>query len=89
MPPSTGHVSGDVDADKPADGTGSAGVTVVTDPETLEPAWHAARQAQAMYGMPRDERVLVQEHISGSESARRYHPLVHHPQAHHQRYPSR
>jgi biotin carboxylase len=52
---------------KPADGAGSAGVTVVTDPEVLEPAWHAARQAKAMYGMPRDERVLIQEHVSGSE----------------------
>ncbi|MCX5097802.1 ATP-grasp domain-containing protein [Streptomyces sp. NBC_00365] len=52
---------------KPADGAGSAGVTVVTGPEELEPAWHAARTARVMYGMPRDERVLVQEHVQGRE----------------------
>ncbi|MEU1273576.1 ATP-grasp domain-containing protein [Streptomyces sp. NPDC005799] len=52
---------------KPADGAGSAGVTVVTSPEALEPAWHAARQAKAMYGMPRDGRILVQEHVEGCE----------------------
>lgn len=52
---------------KPADGAGSAGVTVVTGPEDLEPAWHAARAAKVMYGLPRDPRVLVQDHIQGSE----------------------
>ncbi|MCX5095804.1 ATP-grasp domain-containing protein [Streptomyces sp. NBC_00365] len=52
---------------KPADGAGSAGVTVVTGPEGLEPAWHAARAARVMYGMPRDERVLLQEHVQGRE----------------------
>ncbi|TVZ90516.1 ATP-grasp domain-containing protein [Streptomyces sp. BK340] len=52
---------------KPADGAGSAGVTVVTTPHALQSAWHAARQAKAMYGMPRDERVLVQEHVRGRE----------------------
>ncbi|GAB1331659.1 ATP-grasp domain-containing protein [Streptomyces sennicomposti] len=52
---------------KPADGAGSAGVTVVTSPEALEPAWQAARQAKAMYGMPRDGRALVQEHVCGRE----------------------
>ncbi|MGW7425840.1 ATP-grasp domain-containing protein [Streptomyces sp. NPDC054813] len=52
---------------KPADGAGSAGVTVVAGPEDLEPAWHAARAARVMYGMPRDERVLVQEHVQGRE----------------------
>lgn len=52
---------------KPADGAGSAGVTVVTGPEELEPAWHAARAASVMYGMPCDERILVQEHVLGRE----------------------
>ncbi|MFE5084435.1 ATP-grasp domain-containing protein [Streptomyces mirabilis] len=52
---------------KPADGAGSAGVTVVTGPEGLEPAWHAARAARVMYGLPRDERVLVQEYVGGRE----------------------
>ncbi|MFD8765054.1 ATP-grasp domain-containing protein [Streptomyces mirabilis] len=52
---------------KPADGAGSAGVTVVTGPSELEPAWHAARAARGMYGMPRDERVLVQDHVEGRE----------------------
>ncbi|WP_185843705.1 ATP-grasp domain-containing protein [Streptomyces sp. WAC 05379] len=52
---------------KPADGAGSAGVTVVTSPEQLQPAWHTARQTQVMYGLPRDERVLVQEYVSGHE----------------------
>ncbi|MEU2730588.1 ATP-grasp domain-containing protein [Streptomyces griseoviridis] len=52
---------------KPADAAGSAGVTVVTGPEELEPAWHAARAARVMYGMPRDERVLVQELVQGRE----------------------
>ncbi|MGW4983589.1 ATP-grasp domain-containing protein [Streptomyces mirabilis] len=52
---------------KPADGAGSAGVTVVTGPDELEPAWHAARAARVMYGMPRDERVLVQDHVEGRE----------------------
>ncbi|MEV6409393.1 ATP-grasp domain-containing protein [Streptomyces bobili] len=52
---------------KPADGAGSAGVTVVAGPEDLEPAWHAARAARVMYGMPRDERVLIQEHVQGGE----------------------
>jgi biotin carboxylase len=52
---------------KPADGAGSSGVTVVTGPERLEPAWHAARTVKTMYGMPRDERVLVQGLVEGSE----------------------
>lgn len=42
-------------------------VTVVTGPEGLEPAWQAARAARVMYGLPRDERVLVQESVGGSE----------------------
>ncbi|MGV4985770.1 ATP-grasp domain-containing protein [Streptomyces sp. NRAIS4] len=52
---------------KPADGAGSAGVTVAASPEALEPAWHAARQAKAMYGMTCDGRVLIQAHVEGSE----------------------
>ncbi|MCX4598398.1 ATP-grasp domain-containing protein [Streptomyces sp. NBC_01549] len=52
---------------KPADGAGSAGVTVVTGHEGLEPAWHAARAARTIYGMPRDECTLVQEHVCGRE----------------------
>lgn len=52
---------------KPADGAGSAGVAVVTGHEGLEQAWHAARATRAMYGMPRDERNLVQEHVGGRE----------------------
>ncbi|MFF0465686.1 ATP-grasp domain-containing protein [Streptomyces mexicanus] len=52
---------------KPADGAGSAGVTVVTSEEELEAAWHAARTAKPMYGMPRDERVLIQEYVKGRE----------------------
>ncbi|MFH9968549.1 ATP-grasp domain-containing protein [Streptomyces mirabilis] len=52
---------------KPADGAGSAGVTMVTGPEGLEPAWHAARAARVMYGLPRDERVLLQEYVGGPE----------------------
>ncbi|MCX4853705.1 ATP-grasp domain-containing protein [Streptomyces canus] len=52
---------------KPADGAGSAGVTAVTRLEELEQAWQAARQAQVMYGLPRDERVLVQECVRGRE----------------------
>ncbi|MEU6228164.1 ATP-grasp domain-containing protein [Streptomyces sp. NPDC047042] len=52
---------------KPADGAGSAGVTVVIGPEQLEPGWHAARAASVMYGLPRDERVLVQEYVDGPE----------------------
>ncbi|MEU5480094.1 ATP-grasp domain-containing protein [Streptomyces mirabilis] len=52
---------------KPADGAGSVGVTVVTGPEGLEQAWQAARAARVMYGLPRDERVPVQEYVGGSE----------------------
>ncbi|WP_406368748.1 ATP-grasp domain-containing protein [Streptomyces sp. NBC_00647] len=52
---------------KPADGAGSSGVTVVTNPAELEQAWRSARSAQVMYGLPRDERVLVQDHIPGRE----------------------
>ncbi|MFD5814791.1 ATP-grasp domain-containing protein [Streptomyces sp. NPDC127038] len=52
---------------KPADGAGSSGVTVATHPKELQHAWDAARTAEVMYGLPRDERVLVQDHIPGRE----------------------
>lgn len=52
---------------KPADGAGSSGVTVATNPQGLQQAWHCARAAEVMYGLARDERVLVQDHIPGSE----------------------
>ncbi|MER5996304.1 ATP-grasp domain-containing protein [Streptomyces viridosporus] len=52
---------------KPADGAGSAGITVVTSPDQTEAAWHAARTAQVMYGLPRDPRVLAQDHVPGDE----------------------
>lgn len=52
---------------KPADGAGSVGVTVVTGHEGLEQAWQVARAARVMYGLPRDERVPVQEYVGGSE----------------------
>ncbi|MET7827019.1 ATP-grasp domain-containing protein [Streptomyces sp. NPDC005386] len=52
---------------KPADGAGSSGVTVATNPEELRQAWHRARAAEVMYGLARDERVLVQDHIPGCE----------------------
>lgn len=52
---------------KPVDGAGSSGVSVVTNPAELRQAWRSARAAQVMYGLPRDERVLVQDHIPGRE----------------------
>ncbi|MFE1986754.1 ATP-grasp domain-containing protein [Streptomyces mirabilis] len=52
---------------KPADGAGSAGVTVVASPEELEPAWLAAREARVMYGLRRDGCVLIQDHVPGRE----------------------
>ncbi|MGP4052804.1 ATP-grasp domain-containing protein [Streptomyces sp. 2A115] len=52
---------------KPADGAGSAGVTVVTGLEELEPAWLAAREARGMYGLSSAGGVLVQDHVPGRE----------------------
>ncbi|WP_338682443.1 ATP-grasp domain-containing protein [Streptomyces acidiscabies] len=53
---------------KPADGAGSAGVTVVTDLDRAADAWRAvARSARGMYGLPPDPRVLVQEYVEGTE----------------------
>ncbi|WP_353962493.1 ATP-grasp domain-containing protein [Streptomyces sp. NBC_00638] len=48
-------------------GAGSSGVSVVTNSAELRQAWRSARGAQVMYGLPRDERVLVQDHIPGRE----------------------
>ncbi|MFG2227783.1 acetyl-CoA carboxylase biotin carboxylase subunit family protein [Streptomyces sp. NPDC048644] len=53
---------------KPAGGAGSAGVTVVTDPDHAADAWRAAaRSSRGMYGLPREERVLVQDYAEGTE----------------------
>ncbi|MGW6388932.1 ATP-grasp domain-containing protein [Streptomyces sp. NPDC055103] len=52
---------------KPADGAGSAGVTVVTDPARAAGAWRAARSPRGMYGLPSDPRVLVQDYVEGTE----------------------
>lgn len=52
---------------KPADGAGSCGVTVATTPDELRQAWRCARAAEVMYGLARDERVLVQDHVPGRE----------------------
>ncbi|WP_052770400.1 ATP-grasp domain-containing protein [Streptomyces sp. CNQ-509] len=53
---------------KPADGAGSAGVTVVNDPASAAGAWHAAaRSPRGMYGLPPDPRVLVQDYVEGTE----------------------
>ncbi|MER7043647.1 ATP-grasp domain-containing protein [Streptomyces jumonjinensis] len=53
---------------KPADGAGSAGVTVVTDPDCAADGWRAAaRSPRGMYGLPPDPRVLVQNYVEGTE----------------------
>lgn len=53
---------------KPADGAGSAGVTVVTDPVRAAGAWQAAAcSPRGMYGLSPDSRVLVQDYIEGTE----------------------
>ena len=53
---------------KPADGAGSVGVTVVTDPACAADAWRAAaRSPRGMYGLPPDPRVLVQDYVEGTE----------------------
>ncbi|MDO0936605.1 ATP-grasp domain-containing protein [Streptomyces sp. DG2A-72] len=61
---------------KPADGAGSAGVTVVTDPGRAADAWRAAGAPRGMYGMPRDPRVLVQDYANGTEYS--VESLTHH-----------
>lgn len=52
---------------KPADGAGSAGVTVVHDPSGTAAAWRTAHAPRGMYGMPLDPRVLVQDYVTGTE----------------------
>ncbi|MYQ96672.1 ATP-grasp domain-containing protein [Streptomyces sp. SID4946] len=53
---------------KPADGAGSTGVTVLTDPARAVGAWRtAARSPRGMYGLPPDPRVLVQDYVAGTE----------------------
>ncbi|MEX3104962.1 ATP-grasp domain-containing protein [Streptomyces sp. V2] len=53
---------------KPADGAGSTGVTVLTDPARAADAWRtAARSPRGMYGLPPDPRVLVQDYVEGTE----------------------
>jgi biotin carboxylase len=52
---------------KPAAGAGSVGVSVVTRTAEVTAAFRAARRPRGMYGMALDPRVLVQEHIEGTE----------------------
>ncbi|MGW6706118.1 ATP-grasp domain-containing protein [Streptomyces sp. NPDC054956] len=52
---------------KPADAAGSAGVTVLTSLQGAAQAWEAARAPAAMYGIRRDERVVVQQYVAGAE----------------------
>lgn len=52
---------------KPADGAGSAGVTVVHSAAEAVSAMRAAREPRGMYGMPLDPRILVQEFAEGTE----------------------
>ncbi len=46
---------------------GSTGVTVVHDPAGVAAAWRAAYAPRGMYGMPLDQRVLVQDYVEGTE----------------------
>ncbi|MBC6451318.1 ATP-grasp domain-containing protein [Actinokineospora xionganensis] len=52
---------------KPADGAGSAGVTVAQSATEAIAAFRAACELQGMYGMSLDPHVLVQEFIEGAE----------------------
>lgn len=52
---------------KPADAAGSEGVTVLTSQQGAADAWEAARTPAAMYGIHRDERVVVQQYMDGAE----------------------
>lgn len=52
---------------KPADGAGSAGVTVMRTPADAGAAWRAVRQTRGMYAASPDPRVLVQEYVDGTE----------------------
>ncbi len=52
---------------KPAEGAGSAGVTVAHSVAEAITAYRSAREPRGMYGMSLDPRVLVQEFIDGAE----------------------
>lgn len=52
---------------KPAEGAGSAGVTVVTHAADAVTAFRATQEPRGMYGIVLDERALVQELIDGTE----------------------
>jgi biotin carboxylase len=52
---------------KPTCGAGSNGVSVVTGPEHLHAAWHAARSVETMYGMACEDGVLAQDYVTGRE----------------------
>lgn len=52
---------------KPAEGTSSSGVTVVTGEGEAVTAFRAAQKRHGMYGMVLDPRVVVQELIDGVE----------------------
>lgn len=52
---------------KPAEGAGSAGVTVVTNAAEAATAFRAAQKRHAMYGIVLDPRVVVQELVDGVE----------------------
>lgn len=65
------HAAGEISLPfviKPADGAGSTGVTVLTDPDRAADARRAAaRSPRGMYGLPPDPRVLVQDYVEGTE----------------------
>ncbi|HZM80504.1 MAG TPA: ATP-grasp domain-containing protein [Candidatus Limnocylindrales bacterium] len=52
---------------KPAEAAGSSGVTVVEDPADLSAALRRAISQLSMYGARLDPRVLIQEHVAGTE----------------------
>lgn len=52
---------------KPADGAGSAGITVVREHADLVPGWHTARAARSPYRPGPVGDVLLQQHVPGVE----------------------
>lgn len=52
---------------KPADGAGSAGVTVVNSADEALAAFRAVGERRGMYGMALDPRILVQDYVAGTE----------------------
>lgn len=52
---------------KPAEGAGSAGITVVTCAADASAAFRATQEQRGMYGIVLDERALVQELVEGTE----------------------